>query len=178
MSEPLPQFKYHPDPLATEAVVVSEAQCICCEKRRGFIYTGPVYSPERYDDCFCPWCIAEGSAHEKYGVYFNTAYSFKSVAREVVDEILYRTPGFPCWEQGDWQEHCQEASLYIGIPGKDDIENLPPRVLGQIREGTGVDDDELWAEILDIAGDRTGIYRIYLFRCLKCGEFHGFVACE
>ena len=66
----LPTFKYHPDPLATGSVEKSCTTCACCGKARGFIYTGPVYADEEYDQCICPWCIADGSAHEKMEASF------------------------------------------------------------------------------------------------------------
>src|SRR5580698_1256897 len=47
MSEKLPSFRYHPDPLATGAVKPSDVVCSCCQRNRGFIYTGPVYGKSR-----------------------------------------------------------------------------------------------------------------------------------
>jgi hypothetical protein len=178
MGESLPSFRYYPDPVATGSFVASDRRCICCASSRGFIYTGPAYATEDYDDCFCPWCIAEGSAHDKYDVSFNLPYALKAAPRRVVEEIEFRTPGFWCLEQGEWQEHCRDAALYLGVPDREAIRALAPQVVAQLRSTTGVSDDELWGEILDIAGDETGIYRIYLFRCVTCQQLVGFVACE
>ena len=51
--EPLPIFKYHPDPLKTGSIKPSSAECACCGTSRGYIYAGPVYTIEEYgyQDC-------------------------------------------------------------------------------------------------------------------------------
>src|SRR5437867_876141 len=61
-----PEFPYHPDPRATGSVVVSDTSCVACGQSRGFVYAGPVYSQDELIDSLCPWCIADGSAAEKY----------------------------------------------------------------------------------------------------------------
>ena len=43
MESMLPKFTYHPDPLATGAVGVSDRTCECCGQARGYIYTASVY---------------------------------------------------------------------------------------------------------------------------------------
>lgn len=96
----LPTFKYHLDPVATGNVVKSETECACCGKARGFIYTGPVYAVEEYDQCICPWCIADGSAHEKLAASFTDDAGiggggmWDEVSEEVIEEVAYRTPRF------------------------------------------------------------------------------------
>ncbi|MFC8220626.1 CbrC family protein [Streptomyces sp. NPDC057362] len=57
MSEELPGFPYHPDPLATGTVVASNTTCFSCGRARGFIYTGPVYAVEDF-----PTCCAHGAS--------------------------------------------------------------------------------------------------------------------
>jgi len=178
MGDPLPLFRYYPDPIGTGAIIASDNRCICCGEPRGFIYTGPAYAVEDFGDCFCPWCIADGSAHEEYDVSFNLRYSLRTTPQAVVEEIEFRTPGFWCLQQGEWQEHCHDAARYLGVPGREVIRALAPGVLAQLRGTADVSDDELWGEILDIAGDTTGIYRIYLFSCVVCQGLVGFVACE
>jgi hypothetical protein len=65
-----PEFPYHPDPRATGSVVVSDTSCVACGQSRGFVYAGPVYSQGELIDSLCPWCIADGSAAEKYEAEF------------------------------------------------------------------------------------------------------------
>src|SRR5690606_1019313 len=66
----LPVFKYHPDPIGTGSIVESDTECACCGRARGYVYAGPVYSEEEYNECICPWCISDGSAHEKLDASF------------------------------------------------------------------------------------------------------------
>ncbi|MDQ1046064.1 uncharacterized protein CbrC (UPF0167 family) [Streptomyces sp. V4I2] len=49
-TEPLPAFPYHPDPVSTGSVAPSNAPCGCCGLRRGYAYTGPVFSVAELSD--------------------------------------------------------------------------------------------------------------------------------
>jgi uncharacterized protein CbrC (UPF0167 family) len=92
----LPKFRYHPDSVASGSVVASEKKCECCRKLRGFIYTGPTYTEKNLnEESLCPWCIADGSASQKFEVAFVDAESFlEGVPKTSVKEITERTPGF------------------------------------------------------------------------------------
>lgn len=70
----LPAFRYHPDPLATGSVIRSDARCVCCGDVRGDVYAGPVYAVDEYEQCICPWCIADGSAHARSDASFTDTY--------------------------------------------------------------------------------------------------------
>jgi uncharacterized protein CbrC (UPF0167 family) len=126
----LPRFKYHPDPVATGSLVVSDRRCACCGEVRGFIYTGPAYAVEDYDDCICPWCIADGSAREKLDVTFTCEWDVgcagmsDPIPREVVEEVAYRTPGFQGWEQPRWWAHCGDAAVFLGRAGREELEDF------------------------------------------------------
>jgi uncharacterized protein len=101
----LPPFKYHPDPGSTGHVIKCDTECVCCGEARGFIYRGPVYALEEYDQCICPWCIADGSAHKNLGASFTDEVgiggggNWDEVPEEIVEEVAYRTPGFSGWQQ-------------------------------------------------------------------------------
>src|SRR5580765_1558527 len=131
----LPKFKYHPDPIATGHIVESDTECVCCGKALGFIYTGPVYAPEEYDDQICPWCIADGSAHEKLGASFTDEIgiggygNWETVPGDVVDEVAYRTPGFSGWQQERWWTHCGDAAQFIGRAGQEELAALGPQAI-------------------------------------------------
>lgn len=96
----LPTFKYHPDPVATGCIQPSDTMCVACKQARGFIYTGPVYSDEDLDDLLCPWCIADGTACEKFDASFADPEGvggyglWLAISHEIVDEVAYRTPCF------------------------------------------------------------------------------------
>lgn len=104
----LPTFKYHPDPEATGHIIKSDTKCVCCGEDRGFIYTGPVYALEEYGQQICPWCIADGSAHEKLDASFTDEVGiggggmWDEVSKEIIEELSHRTPGFYGWQQEQW----------------------------------------------------------------------------
>ena len=54
--------------------------CVCCGERRGYIYAGPVYSERELSDSLCPWCIADGSAHSRFGAEFTDAAGAKNIS--------------------------------------------------------------------------------------------------
>jgi len=86
----LPSFRYHPDPVGTGSVTASDAECVVCGERRGFIYAGPVYAEGDYEDAVCPWCIADGSASESLGATFVDSEAF---AVGTPDEVFQRILG-------------------------------------------------------------------------------------
>ncbi len=65
----VPQFKYHPDPLNTGSIVVSEEVCEVSGRTSGFTYKGPIYC-ESEPEAVCPLCIADGSAPTRLGAEF------------------------------------------------------------------------------------------------------------
>ena len=46
----LPEFRYHPDPLSTGGVKVSDNLCRCCGQTRGYIYAASFYAADDLDD--------------------------------------------------------------------------------------------------------------------------------
>src|SRR5436309_610778 len=94
----LPVFRYHADPVSSGSVQESDQECICCREQRGHMYVGPVFAEDEIDEAVCPWCIADGSVHERYGAEFTDAASvglgWEEVPTEIVEEVAFRTPGF------------------------------------------------------------------------------------
>ena len=173
----LPTFKYHPDPVATESVQKSKTKCVCCNQARGYIYTGPVYSEKDYDDCICPWCIADGSAHKKLGVEFHDPAgvggdNWEPVDDDVINEIVTRTPGFSGWQQERWWTHCGDAAQFIGRAGHDEVMNAGPRTIAIIEQDAGIDEED-WDEYFEDM-DKDGSPTAYLFKCRKCGQIGGY----
>src|SRR5258708_36802594 len=108
----LPFFKYHPDPIATGSIRPSDTTCVVCGQSNGFVYIGPVYCVGEYTDCICPWCIANGTAHEKLDAEFTDLAGIGNcqncggrVSQEISEEVAYRTPGFSGWQQQRWFTH-------------------------------------------------------------------------
>jgi len=179
----LPAFKYHPDPVATGSVLRSEAECCCCGKSRGHIYTGPVYALEEYDACICPWCIADGSAHEKLDASFSDEEGigggglWDEVPEEVVEEVAYRTPGFSGWQQEQWWTHCGDAAQFLGRAGRKELETFGPEAIAAIMESAGLDEGPEWQGFF-AALDKDGSPTAYVFRCAKCGALGGYQDCD
>lgn len=111
----LPTFKYHPDPIATGAIKKSEVLCECCGRARGFVYTSGLYCQEEVE-AICPWCIADGSAAEKFGGTFCDDFPLTKagLAKEIIDEVSHRTPGFNSWQQEVWLCCCNDACEFHG----------------------------------------------------------------
>jgi len=80
----LPDFKYHPNPIATGSIVPSVEVCPVCGESRGLAYDGIPYGTNDLEH-ICPWCIADGSAHEKFGGTHYGDFSF--VSRKCKAEI-------------------------------------------------------------------------------------------
>jgi len=173
MTEPLPTFRYHPDPVATGCVEESEAPCASCEDSRGFIYVGPVYADDDYEEAICPWCIADGSAHATLGATFVEPEVFADGTPDAaIAEIAERTPGYAAWQHEVWPACCNDATAFLGPVGIAEIRE-------QYRELEGVVLSHIIHE-LGVAGGaatrmleslhRNASPTAYLFRCLHCGE--------
>jgi uncharacterized protein CbrC (UPF0167 family) len=111
MPESLPTFRHHPDPVATGSIEASNGTCPCCEQARGFAYVGPVYAEGEVEG-LCPWCIADGSAAERFGAELTEVDG--DVPEPVLVELTTRTPGFIGWQQERWLTHCGDGAAYLG----------------------------------------------------------------
>jgi len=165
----LPAFRYHPDPLATGEIKPSAETCLSCGEARGYLYAGPVFAVEELVDELCPWCIADGSAADRFDATFTDAYDVPDdVPESVVQEVLTRTPGFNGWQQEHWLFHCSDAAAFVGRVGYDDLRGLPDAVevlLAENAQFWSPEQCEDYVRHLDADGEATG----YLFRCLRCG---------
>jgi hypothetical protein len=124
----LPVFRYHPDPIASGSIIASDAQCVCCGARRGFIYVSSVYCVKKLRNKLCPWCIADGSAHATFDASFNDPDVFPdNIAREIVAEVAYRTPGFDTWQQETWLTCCGDAAAFLEAVGYAEIRARYPQ---------------------------------------------------
>lgn len=156
---------------------VSTALCQCCGQARGYVCTGLVVAREDLESAICPWCIADGSAAERFGAEFTEPGGVASglwvpVPDEVVDEVCHRTPGFTSWQNSRWWTHCRDAGEFLGRAGHDDLVGRWAGALDEIRGDAEVDDED-WETVfeqLDVDGDATA----YVFRCRHCGRLGGY----
>jgi uncharacterized protein len=177
----LPTFKYHPDPISTGSIIESQAQCVCCGQMRGFVYCGPVYAIVDYDTSICPWCIADGSAHERLHAEFSDSggvggHHGPRLPKAIVEEVAFRTPGFAGWQQEIWMACCNDAAAFLGPAGKRELLRKWPGAIPSIRQESGID-DSYWSEYyeaLNIDGGPTA----YVFQCLHCRKLLGYSDCH
>jgi uncharacterized protein CbrC (UPF0167 family) len=183
MPSELPNFIYHPDPIATGSVVVSDESCICCGRAPGLMYAGPVYSRDSDKGKICPWCIADGTAHAKLFASFTDPTNiggggeWDHVSQDVIDMIAYRTPGFCGWQEERWWTHCNDAAEFIGRAGRAELEALGSQALAAIRENAGLSEGREWNKFLAALHKDRGP-TAYLFRCRKCGRLGGYQDCH
>lgn len=174
----LPVFRYHPDPLRTGSVEPSGAACAACGKTRGFLYCEPVLWESEPEGHVCPWCIASGKAHAKFGGEFIDPAAiggfgrWDSVPPDVILEIAYRTPGFSGWTEERWWSHCGDAAEFLGPGGRAEVEALGPEASQALQAEAGLNDQE-WARRLSLL-DRAHGPTAYLFRCRRCQRLGGY----
>lgn len=172
----LPHFKYHPDPLATGSVKSSPNVCRCCGEARGYIYTSTPYAEESLGNCLCPWCIADGKAHQKFDAEF-VDYSaigeqgeWSPVPPPVAEEVAFRTPGFSGWQQEQWWTHCNDAAEFLGAVGYEELVEFGEEALQVACEVVSSDlklqGEELERFIRNLNLDFGPT--AYVFRCLHC----------
>ena len=84
-------------------------------------YTGPFYSQEDVGQ-FCPECIANGSAAEKFDGEFQDGTNVEEVSDpKKLDELIHRTPGYRAWQQEFWRAHCDDFCAFVGYVNWDDL---------------------------------------------------------
>lgn len=166
MTDALPSFRYHPNPLVTGVIKAEQTQCLVCDRQRPYVYGGPFYSREKVSG-ICPWCIHDGAAAQKYHGTFQDGASCEPVDKaEYLDELVHRTPGYCGWQQEVWLSHCGDFCAYIGYAKRREIEALSDElavdlqlVKKQYRLG-----DEDFLQAVD------GALCAYLFKCIHCGH--------
>lgn len=182
MTTNLPEFIYHPDPILTGYIEISDEICYCCGQARGYIYTGPVHSIEELKNCLCPWCIADGSAHEKFNASFiddrgiGGYGTWESVSKDIVKTVAFQTPGFDSWQAERWWTHCSDAAMFMGAVGYEELKSFGKHALAAIAEEVNLEGEEL--DIYLKALSKNGSPTAYLFKCRHCGKFGGYSDCD
>jgi uncharacterized protein CbrC (UPF0167 family) len=160
-------------------VRLSAAFCHCCGQSRGFIYVGPVYGEVEILGYFCPWCIADGSAHHKFAVEFTDLAgvggygTWGTITRQVQEEVAYRTPGFSGWQQEQWWTHCSDAAAFLGFAGYKEVECYGSQLVELLRLNSGLTSEDDWQTYYH-AMDKKRSPTAYLFRCLHCNKVGGY----
>ena len=177
----LPTFKFHSSAYKNKIVVNSDKKCICCNQQRGYIYSGPVYAIADIRDEICPWCIADGSAHEQFGATFSDEHGIGGfdgdgeINEDDIQEIVCRTPGFSGWQQETWLAHCGRGADFVGYAGKKELTALGASAIKAIKNNNDwLGSDDAWQDVFNNLS-ASGSPCCYLFRCIVCGEHTGYI---
>ncbi len=168
MSTDLPDFRYHPDPVASGSVRESAEACACCNRSTGWIYTAAFYTARDVSGGFCPWCIANGRAAERFEGAFTDADALHGLSEEAVEQVTRRTPGFHAWQDPYWLVHCDDAAAFLGEVGYAELA-AHPGALDQLRLDLrmgGWHDPSRLENFLTRLGQGASAM---LFRCTVCG---------
>ncbi|OWA10089.1 hypothetical protein B9W62_12420 [Streptomyces sp. CS113] len=168
MSTGLPFFRYHPDPIASGSICAAAERCARCRRDRGWIYTVAFYSAQDVSGRFCPWCIADGSAAERFAGEFTDSYGLDGVSEEVLHEVTRRTPGFHAWQDPHWLVHCRDAAAFVGEVGYAELA-AHPEALDRLRTDMRLDG---WHDQSRLERFLVGLGKgasAMLFRCTGCG---------
>ena len=172
--EPLPKFVYHPDPIATGAVISSEEVCECCEKPRGFVYDSVIYAEDEILHV-CPWCISSGAVAEKFDADFVDSHPLAQagIADAIIEEVSLRTPGYTSWQQESWLSCCSDACEFHGDATKEELAALDAEGLKRLSDTTGFPVEHL-PDILKFYEPK-GSPAFYRFVCRHCSivRYHG-----
>lgn len=171
-----PRFRYHPAPVATGAVVVSDRTCLCCNRARGHIYRSSVYARRRdLREAICPWCVADGSAARAFDAQFVQGYEDEHrggrLAEPIADELLSRTPGYESWQGEHWLVHCGDAMAFLGDASTETLAGLDDDARQRVRTEHAFLFEQVftdWAQLVD-GYEPGGELALYHFRCLHCG---------
>lgn len=183
--EELPTFRYHPAPIATGSIERSDVACTVCARSRGYIYTGHVWTAGDDDFNVCPWCIADGSAHARFGATFAEedyvgGGKWCAVPPETVQLVATRTPSFMPWQTVYWVACCGDAAAFLGRAGHAEIvasfADVEPALRAEM-DMVDAEHDEAWQEYFT-ALDKEDSPTAYVFRCLHCGKLGGFSDCH
>ena len=173
----LPFFQYHPDPIATGAIERTKEICECCGESREYKATSTIYSEDDVD-VICPWCIADGSAAEKFDGEFSDSHPLLSegIHEDIVKEVCERTPGFISWQQERWLSHCSDACEFHGDAKKSDLEALVGERLDDFLAAEFIKAED-WSYLLQ-SYDNGGDLAIYKFKCRVCNITQFYTDCS
>lgn len=175
----LPRFRYHPNPLETEAFMLADSPvtCCCCQKTTHIYYEGPFYAVEEIGQ-LCPECISTGEAARKFDGEFQDEASLEDGVNSPyqLDELIHRTPGYHGWQQEYWRAHCGDYCASIGYVGYRELKQMG--IVEELLDDPLLNEwsaapEELLKDIVNGGGVQG-----YLFQCLHCGKHLLWVDCD
>ena len=170
-----PMFRYHPDPLSNGVFEETDTPvaCCCCGKETPIYYCGTFHTDEEVGDNdepqFCPECISNGKAAEKYDGEFHYACDGEETSDpSLTDILIHRTPNYITTSYSNWRVHCDDYCAYLKSVSYDDIVRLG--LLDEINADgfwrKEADDPESLLKSIEAFSPPQG----HLFQCVKCGK--------
>lgn len=171
-----PVFKYHKNPLDTKAFVKSNKSCFACGQKRGWGCTETIKAEDVFEDgFFCPWCVYDGSAAEKFKSEFVSLYEENpGISQDCIDELTHRTPSILTWQDFEWPAHCNDFYEFINYVTWDDITKLgiEKELEQDLLENEWLREANWTVSELKEVLCKGSSLQGYLFRCLHCGKYH------
>jgi uncharacterized protein CbrC (UPF0167 family) len=128
-----------------------------------------VYSTHDLNRSLCPWCIADGSAAQKFAASFSDDHPLleAGVAPAIVEEVTARTPGYFSWQQEQWLTHCNDACEFHGDASVEDVKTAGAETKQQWLHDYE-QDEKGWVWATD-GYQPKGDSALYKFKCRHCG---------
>lgn len=175
----LPRFRYHPNPLETEAFLIADSPvtCDCCKQPTNIYYQSPFFSVEDIE-YLCPQCIASGHAAQLFDGQFQDDCSVEDGVDDPdkLDELIHRTPGYRGWQQEFWRSHCNDFCAFLGYVGYRDLKQMG--ILQEVLDDPFLeipqDEPEEFLKNMENGGSLQG----YLFECLHCKKHLLWIDCD
>jgi uncharacterized protein len=173
----LPEFRYHPHPIATGSVKPSDKACRCCDQSRGFVYSASVYAVEELNEAICPFCIADGSASKKFDAMFVDSHPLlPGISKQIVEEVTRRTPGYVSWQQEVWLACCDDACEFHGDVPRNELRALDEEALREVLSDLQLTSSELRVFVkLYVPGGDPAVYK---FVCRHCRRIRYGIDCS
>jgi uncharacterized protein CbrC (UPF0167 family) len=159
------EYKYFRDPDNFAYKIDKAANCSVCGKVGIWFDAGGFYGINEIE-CICDSCLSEGTLRE-LEIETNEA---SDGTDEEKDEIIYRTPALPTWQDRIWPFVNGQYCVFERIASKADFENeedFKSSFLDRDRENADL--EWLWSILPEkrIANYKDGNFdvSVYLFTC-------------
>ncbi|RYD43137.1 MAG: hypothetical protein EOP85_10480 [Verrucomicrobiaceae bacterium] len=142
-------FTYFADPLAFAFMAEPDTECYFCRSTEGCL-DGYCLKGVETVEAVCLSCLREGrlkdleiAANEINHAALDPG---KCDPQEVADEITYRTPSLPTWQDGWWPVKGGRACRFVKIASKQDYLSKE-EFLGSLHDCENDDMEELWGRL-------------------------------
>lgn len=155
-----PKFKYVEDGKDVIKYSKEKLICQCCGKSTNF-FTDFIYS-ELDIDVICADCVKSGLACATFQGFFNNTKKIRNI--DAVNEITFRTPVLPSYQEFLWPDCCKDMCKYLRRLSKNNLKD--EKIMKDVQE-TFKDEFVSFEELKTFPSDN-----LLLFQCLHCGKHH------